>query len=73
MVKKNLSRRDFVTLKSIGNYCMVSTTTVRRWIKQGQLHAVQLPGGHYRVTVQDLINFLKQNNLPISKELMETG
>ncbi len=73
MGKKNLSRRDFVAIRSIGSYCMVSPTTVRRWIKDGKLHAIKLPGGHFRVTVQDLIDFLKQNNLPISDELLEAS
>lgn len=71
MARRNLSKRDFVTVNSIANYCMVSPATVRRWIKDGKLHAIRLPGGHFRVTVQDLLDFLKQNLLPIPDELSQ--
>lgn len=70
MAKKRLIRRNFVTIQSIGGYCMVSTTTVRRWIKDGKLQATKLPGGHFRVTVEDLMDFLKQNGIPFDNALM---
>ena len=70
MVNKRLSKRDFVTITSISSYCMVSPTTVRRWIKDGKLHAAKLPSGHFRVTVEDLMEFLQQNELTIPDELL---
>ncbi len=73
MGKKILSKQDFVAIESIGNYCMVSSTTVRRWIKDGKLHAVKLPSGHFRVSVMDLTDFLKRNDLPVSDELLKAN
>jgi excisionase family DNA binding protein len=72
MVKLKLSKIDFITIRSISNYCGVSSNTVRRWIYTGKLHAIQLPSGHSRVSVQDLKIFLKRNRIPIPKELSQT-
>jgi excisionase family DNA binding protein len=65
MGRKNLANQDYVTMESIAGYCMVSTGTVRRWIKSGELRASQLPSGQYRVSLADLKNFLKQNNIEL--------
>jgi excisionase family DNA binding protein len=71
MGRKSLISRDFVSMESIAGYCMVSPSTVRRWMKDGKLHAIQLPSGHYRVSVANFRDFLKQNNIPISKDLIQ--
>jgi predicted site-specific integrase-resolvase len=71
MGKVRLPNVDTVTINSIGEYCGVSPITVKRWIDRGQLHAIKLPSGRNRVTVQDLKYFLEQNHFPISKELLD--
>jgi excisionase family DNA binding protein len=48
---------------------MVSTSTVRRWILNGQLLAVKLPSGQYRVRVADFKEFLTKNHISITDEL----
>ncbi len=73
MGRKDINSRDFVAVNSIAGYCMVSPTTVRRWIKEGRLNALKLPSGRFRVSAMDLINFLKQNNMPICEELMDSN
>jgi excisionase family DNA binding protein len=73
MGKKILLNPDFISINSISSYCGVSTNTVRRWIDSGKLHALQLPSGHRRITVQGLIVFLKQNDIPVPKELSDSG
>jgi excisionase family DNA binding protein len=67
---KNLSNHDYITIAGIGSYCMVTPSTVRRWIKQNKLLAFKLPGGHYRVTVPSFKEFLKQNNIPLDDTLI---
>jgi len=67
--KMNIANRDFVTLESIAGYCMVSRNTVRRWIIDGKLNATKLPSGHFRVSTNDFIAFLEQNDMPLSEEL----
>jgi excisionase family DNA binding protein len=61
--------RNWLSIGRIGMYCRVSTATVRRWIKNGDLQAIRLPSGHFRVSIADFKDFLKRHEMPISEEL----
>ena len=37
------------TAEEVTDVCRVHVSNVRRWIANGQLQAVKLPGGNYRV------------------------
>ena len=52
-----------IKVKDIAGQCMVSKTTVRRWIKEGKLPAIRLPSGHYRINIADFRNFLKSYDI----------
>ncbi len=59
-----------LTTGQIARHCGVSLRTVIRWIERGHLKAFQLPGrGDNRVQVHDLLEFLKENGMPIPSEL----
>jgi excisionase family DNA binding protein len=53
MTRIHLPNQDFVAVNSIAKFYMVSPATVRRWITNGSLGALKLPGGHYRVRLND--------------------
>jgi excisionase family DNA binding protein len=63
-----IKSRTSVTVKGIANYCLVSESTVRRWIKDDKLSALRLPSGQYRITAADFMVFLKRFGMP-TKEL----
>jgi len=63
--------KDWITVGKIGEYCQVSTATVRRWIKNGELPAIQLPSGHFRVSIADFRDFLNRHNLPVRGEFFK--
>ncbi|MBI4302924.1 MAG: helix-turn-helix domain-containing protein [Chloroflexi bacterium] len=50
----------------------MSRVTVRRWVKDGRLSAIKLPGGHYRVTARDFRDFLERHDMPIKEELFKS-
>jgi excisionase family DNA binding protein len=63
-----------LTTGDIASYCQVNFRTVIRWIERGLLKAHKLPGrGDNRVTVEDFIEFLRANNMPIPKVFQEKG
>ena len=64
--------KDWFTVGRIGEYCLVTPVTVRRWIKGGKLSAIRLPSGHYRINIVGFRDFLKQYNIPIKEELFES-
>ncbi len=66
--KLNIESRTSVTVKGIANYCLVSESTVRRWIKDGKISSLRLPSGQYRVTAADFKDFLERYGM-LSKEL----
>lgn len=48
----------------------VAVASVAKWVDQGSLKAGKTPGGHRRILVVDLLEFLHRQKLPIPKELL---
>jgi excisionase family DNA binding protein len=60
-----------LTTGDIAQYCDVNLRTVIRWIDKGSLQGYKLPGrGNNRVTVDNFVAFLKENNMPIPAEFL---
>lgn len=51
-------KKRFYTTFEIGKICGVFPTTVINWVKEGRLKASHTPGGHRRVTHEDLAAFM---------------
>jgi excisionase family DNA binding protein len=66
-----LPEQEHVEVQDIANYCMVSTTTVRRWLKSNKLSSFKLPSNQFRVRVEDFKAFLKRYNIPLDKKYMD--
>ena len=70
--ESKIASHTLVTAQHIAGYCLVSRSTVQRWIKDGKLSAMKLPSGHYRVNLEDFRAFLERYNMPIKEELFES-
>jgi len=57
------------TTHDIARYCDVFPSSVIRWINDGKLKAYATPGGHQRVTRENLLKFLKEFRIPIPSEV----
>jgi len=67
-----MQAKQILTTGEIAKYCGVNFRTVIRWIERGRLRAYQLPGrGDNRVTVEDFIDFLKENHMPIPDDFAQ--
>jgi len=62
-MRKNLSTF------AIARMLHVDPGSVANWIDQGLLKAHRTPGGHRRVSTEDLIAFLREHKMPIPGEL----
>ena len=51
--------RPLLTISEVAEVCRVSTRTVRRWIKRGELAAHRL-GRQLRISEKDLRAFLRE-------------
>jgi len=58
---KKARAKNWLSVGKIGEYCLVSTATVRRWIKSEDLAATRLPSGHYRVSIVDFMKFVQSS------------
>ena len=52
--------------------CGVVNQTAINWIRKGSLKASTTPGGQYRVYPEDLIDFMKRNNMNVPQKLLES-
>ena len=57
----------------VANYLNVHPTTVKRWISNGELNAYREPGGRWRITEKDFVNFLQKHGIPFSGNLSESS
>jgi hypothetical protein len=65
-----LGSQQHITSKDVASYCMVSTATVRRWLKDGKLTSIRLPSNQCRVSMGNFRDFLNRYNIPIREELI---
>jgi len=65
-------KQSFST-SEVAKYCHVTPDTIRKWAEAGRIHVFKTPGGHRRIRHEDLIQFLRENKIPIHPDLREAG
>ncbi|MFW6134933.1 MAG: response regulator [Elusimicrobiota bacterium] len=61
--------KNYYTTTEISKLLGVTTATVNGWINEKELKSFRTPGGHNRVRREALLEFMKNNNIPIPPEL----
>lgn len=61
-------QRPFTTFE-VAKICAVFHQTVINWANKGKLKAYLTPGGHRRILLQDLLEFMKRFDMPIPEDL----
>mgnify|MGYP001614465323 CR=1 FL=1 len=64
------SRQSFST-SEVATYCHVTADTIRKWAEAGKITVFKTPGGHRRIRREDLLRFLRENGIPIHRDLDE--
>jgi len=65
-------KQSFST-SEVAKYCHVTADTIRKWAEAGRIHVFKTPGGHRRIRREDLLQFLRENNIPIHPDLGSAG
>lgn len=52
--------RDLLTTRAVAEMLGVSQSTVERWCQLGQLPAIRLPSGHYRIPREAVEKLMRQ-------------
>jgi excisionase family DNA binding protein len=63
----------YYTTYQVAKHLGVSLPTVVNWVKSGLLAAHRTPGGHRRISHNDVIAFARENDYPLSRELLDAG
>ena len=66
------TKQSFST-SEVARYCHVTADTIRKWAEAGRIRVFKTPGGHRRIRREDLIRFLRENNIPIHEDLDNSG
>jgi excisionase family DNA binding protein len=66
------TKQSFST-SEVAKYCHVTPDTIRKWAEAGRIHVFKTPGGHRRIRREDLLQFLRENSIPIHDELDAAG
>lgn len=64
-----MPRKHNLTTFDVAALLHVDPGSVANWVDGGLLKAHRTPGGHRRVNVDDLLNFLKAQGMPIPEQL----
>lgn len=59
------------TTYEIARFCDVYPSSVIHWINAGRLRAYLTPGGHHRVTREDLLDFFERFQIPVPPEVSQ--
>jgi len=65
--------RKALTTSRVARILGVAVGSVSNWIDQGQLKAGRTPGGHRRIETDDLVAFLRKQELRVPPELLLEG
>jgi len=59
-----MKARIYTTFE-ISRFCSVDISTVMGWVDDGKLEAYRTPGGHRRISHEDLLSFLEKYRMPV--------
>ena len=65
--------RKFYTTTDVAKICNVSSVSIIRWIREGKLKTSLTGGGHHRIPLDGLLDFLKELKIPIPEELLQNS
>ena len=73
VTEQNLHAEQLLTSHEVGALLQVNPSSVKKWVNDGRIAAFRTPGGHRRIRVADLIDFLHRHAMPIPRELVGVG
>jgi excisionase family DNA binding protein len=69
VTEQNLDAERLLTSHEVGDLLQVNPSSVKKWVNEGRIAAFRTPGGHRRIRVADLVDFLNRHAMPIPRPL----
>ncbi|MDB4967524.1 MAG: chemotaxis protein CheY [Myxococcales bacterium] len=70
MTEQKLHADRLLTSHEVGDLLQVNPSSVKKWVNDGRIAAFRTPGGHRRIRVSDLLDFLNRHAMPIPRPLV---
>ncbi len=70
VTEQKLYSERLLTSHEVGALLQVNPSSVKKWVNDGRIAAFRTPGGHRRIRVADLVDFLNRHAMPIPRELV---
>jgi excisionase family DNA binding protein len=67
--EQNLHADHLLTSHEVGALLQVNPSSVKKWVNDGRITAHRTPGGHRRIRVADLVDFLHRHAIPVPQPL----
>jgi excisionase family DNA binding protein len=61
----------FITTGKAAKICGVRVNTIKNWIQNGSLQAIQTPGGHWRIPRDAFLEFADRHSIPLPQSMMD--
>jgi len=58
-----------ISSHNAGKLLQVDPSSINNWIDEGLIQAHRTPGGHRRISISDLVIFLKKHHMPVPASL----
>ena len=68
-----MDQKQSFSTSEVAKYCHVTADTIRKWAEAGRINVFKTPGGHRRIRRKELINFLRENGIPLHEDLSNDG
>jgi excisionase family DNA binding protein len=69
VTEQNLHSERLLTSHEVGDLLQVNPSSVKKWVNEGRIAAFRTPGGHRRIRVADLVDFLRRHAMPVPQPL----
>jgi excisionase family DNA binding protein len=73
VIEPNIDADRLLTSHEVGELLQVNPSSVKNWVDEGRIAAFRTPGGHRRIRVADLVEFLDRHAMPIPRKLAAVG
>jgi excisionase family DNA binding protein len=72
-MEQEIDAEQLLTSHEVGDLLQVNPSSVKKWVNEGRIPAFRTPGGHRRIKVGDLVEFLDRHDMPIPRKLAGAG
>jgi excisionase family DNA binding protein len=68
-----MEQKQSFSTSEVAKFCHVTPDTIRKWAEADRIKVFKTPGGHRRIHLDDLVSFMRENDIPLNADLRIGG